>query len=590
MLTPNQRKAVEHTYGPMMVTAGPGSGKTRVLTERVSRLVTLTDPSRIAVFTFARKAAGEMKTRFLKLTDNKEADQVRFGTFHSLFFQWLKAWGCLDPDIRIVEDSDRLEFLDSCGWDPDRISAFLNVRGDGSLEEITALMPDEYAAWKRKHKAIDFTDILTMTDEVMETHCFYKDIDFFLIDEFQDIDPLQYRIVRHMVCPRGEERKANLFVVGDEDQSIYAFRGSDPEIFLHFQEDFPGCRRIDLDTNFRCASSITEGSQKLILHNRHRFQKTIVPAPGAPHGKIKVLAYFDEKEEARSLCRHLTRQRLKEPTMETAILCRTRAQCRRIRSYLEQEGCPCRRPPETSEGSLDGIFDDTVDEDQGSRREVVLVKRDMEDLIRLAMNPCDKECMENALPLLKVLADNPEWRRCPAGEELLEFLVRQPAVSLKDSLEISEIRDTMKAIRSKDMDFLQSCRMIWLHSDYLAQAAKRLQRKGLGWPQLIRQMRQLFREGKNPVTVLTMHGAKGLEFDQILLPGLAEGKCPRKEAIEEDEKAAKQGTEETALEEERRLFYVAVTRAKKRLVLSYYQGMGQEPSRFLKEMGLVGED
>ncbi len=584
MLTPQQRLAVEHVYGPMMVTAGPGSGKTRVLTERVRRLMAVTDPCRIAVFTFARKAAREMQDRFLSMTDEKNADMVRFGTFHSIFFGWLKEWGCLKADVHIVEESERLEFLYDRGWDPDRILAFFDDKGDGSLEEITALMPEEYASWKRARNAIDFTDILTMTDRVMEDHCLYKDIDFFLIDEFQDIDPLQYRIVRHMVCPPGGEGKANLFVVGDEDQSIYAFRGSDPGIFLHFQEDFPGCRRVDLDTNFRCASLITGYSQKLIRHNEHRFDKTIKPAPGAPDGSVTVLAYFDEKEEARSLCRRLSRQRWFRPGKNTAVLCRTRAECRRMMEYLQQEGCPYQSPLVAAEEEDPSADNTAGPSDQGRKREVILVRRDMEDLIRFAKNPCDKNCLENALPLLKVLADNPEWRRCPEGEDLLGYLLKQPTVSLKDAMEISELKDTLEVVRrQKDGDFLKNCRLIWLHTDYLSQASKRLKRKGLGWPQLIRQMLRLYDQGKDPVAVLTMHGAKGLEFDRVILPGLAEGKCPRKEAIE---KAERGGQEESAMEEERRLFYVAVTRAKKKLVLSYYRGMGRGASRFLKEMGL----
>lgn len=503
-----------HVSGPMLVTAGPGSGKTTVLTLRIQHLLNFMEPEQIAVFTFSRKSASDMKKRFAALTDQETAQRVCFGTFHSVFYRWLVSHGVL-------------------------------VKGAAASGEIT------------------YEDVLTLTQEHMESWRMWESCGAFLIDEFQDINAQQFDIVRKMVSPPGGESRANLFVVGDEDQSIYAFRGSDPSLFVHFADYFPGCQRVDLSVNFRCANEITRLSQKLIRHNKNRFDKTIRAKEGAGEGSIRCFSYFDEREEARCLAMKIERELANgKKREEAAVLCRTRAEAGRVARALREAGVPV-------------IVPDEVDITEG--RQGVFVKEDLDDMIRFGQEPARNDLylrMWQIFPKLCLVSD---WRRY-RGKPILKTLCDSTGLDLAQKEEMEELDEALE--RASGMSRKDAYRYLLLNTGYLREALRKLRKQDMGLRELIGQVRELFHPSSQRIKVMTVHGAKGLEFDNVYVTGLSEGFFPRKEAFQSEER----------LEEERRLLYVAVTRARRNLTLSWYEGMGTPPSRFLKEMGLLTEE
>ncbi len=545
MLTKEQEAAVMHVYGPMMVVAGPGSGKTMVLTQRIKHLLSYTKPERILVITFAKKAAEEMQHRFAKLADEQTAKKVTFGTFHAVFYQWLREWNVVSRSVKVLEEETQQELWRELGWDMEDVPAFLLCQRDAAMR---------YQAEKRRRNLIDFEDMIQLMEREIGKHDMRQRYDFFLIDEFQDINPQQYRIVQQMV---GRE-SPNLFIVGDEDQAIYAFRGSDPEIFLQFPKDFPDCNRVDLTLNFRCQGKIVEAAKELILHNRKRFDKSIQAY--RPEGEpIRVRTNFDDRQEARYIRDQILKQRRQGfKYKEMAVLCRTNAQLRRIAAALQEGGIPC-ECRETWE-----IAD---------KPEELLIEQDLELFWRLSRNMADREAFQGGLRTLPMLQEAGNWRRVPEGrgimdgilEQRMEAQVRREIEELKRRLEIGA-----KMSRERAFGY-------WLlQTDYLSYAYEKAKRRGMSRIGVWRQLKQMWREMKGEkggVFLATMHGAKGLEFDWVWIAGLNEGQVPRREAVAKGD-----------LEEERRLLYVAMTRARKRLTLSYHDGLGMKPSRFLKEI------
>lgn len=569
MLSEKQLMAVGHTYGPMLVSAGPGAGKTGVLVERVKRLLRLTEPERIVVITFARKAAEEMRARFEKLTDRETADKVCFGTFHSVFLSWLKAWGVIDRDVRILDEDEKERFLEdkSLGG----AEALFSLKRDGKREvrEMRELLVKAYEEYKRELHAIDFEDILMLMDRAAEIHHPYLDHDFFLVDEFQDINEIQYRTLKKICAPKGRENTANLFVVGDEDQCIYAFRGSRPELFLNFEKDFPGCQRVDLTVNYRSSGEIVRASSMLIVHNKMRFEKHLVPCERKDRerkkGTVRLLSSFDEREEALSVGRDILRSfPLGKVKRSVCILTRTRSEGVKIAWELKEMG-------------IDVEYDETWDispTGEKKKRDQVIMTEEVEEILRYLKKEEDwSDPLGEMLPVL-YRAGNPELTE--KGKNRVKGLLGQDWISALDRQELEEI----EKICEEPTVF-----KVLFHTSYLSQASERMKNRGMTKGDMLRQMARMRekylkdRDGRKKassrekVRVMTMHGAKGLEFDRVYVCGLVKDRMPRKEA--QDEKG---------MEEERRLLYVAMTRAKKELILSTYLGLETEASVFVKEV------
>ena len=295
----SQQQAICHVDGPMLVLAGPGSGKTATITERTYQLIHTShiNPSNILVITFTKAAANEMKQRFEQRNNNRNG-KVTFGTFHAIFFMVLKlAYGYSSANIvtdeqkyqamREIISHFNLEYRDENEFLNGLFSEISMIKNSRiSLEyfyssqcgsDIFRKIYAKYDAFLKRSHLIDFDDMLLMTYELFQQRpdilsAWQKKYKYILVDEFQDINQIQYDIVRMLALPEN-----NLFMVGDDDQSIYRFRGSKPEIMMHIPEDYPNLKQIELDVNYRCEKSIVEESLRLIANNKERFFKKVNP-------------------------------------------------------------------------------------------------------------------------------------------------------------------------------------------------------------------------------------------------------------------------------------------------------------------------
>ena len=312
-----QEQAIRHNEGPMMILAGPGSGKTTVITQRIKYLTESLNinPADILVITFTRAAAEEMKERYIRLTGN--ASRVTFGTFHSIFFRILKlayrytAQNIVRPEqqmqlIRELAGKEELELEDENEFISSILSEISSVKGEmiDLRHYYSRNCPDEtfrricsgYEEQMRRLGLIDFDDMMVMCRQLFLERqdilaAWQRRYRYILIDEFQDINRLQYEIIRMIAEPEN-----NLFIVGDDDQSIYRFRGAKPEIMLGFERDYPGAGRILLDVNYRCTEEIAGPAMRLIENNEKRFSKKI-RTNGARGKQIITRIWQDSFEE-----------------------------------------------------------------------------------------------------------------------------------------------------------------------------------------------------------------------------------------------------------------------------------------------------
>ena len=300
-LNKSQAEAASHTTGPMLVLAGPGSGKTLTITERTKFLISRQgiDPSRILVVTFTKAAAAEMRERFCRQMGGKKYP-VTFGTFHAVFFQVLKhAYGFHGGNI--IREEQRYQFMgetiqrmhleyeDEKEFIGELLGEISLMKNTGiSLEhyypkacakEIFEQVFREFDGKMKEKRLIDFDDMLVYCYELFTQRedilsAWQRKFQYILIDEFQDINRLQFDIVRMLALPEN-----NIFAVGDDDQSIYRFRGAKPELMLGFGKAYPDARQVLLDVNYRCAEPVVEASLRLISHNTKRFKKRFCPVP-----------------------------------------------------------------------------------------------------------------------------------------------------------------------------------------------------------------------------------------------------------------------------------------------------------------------
>lgn len=321
-----QSMAVRHNKGPMMVLAGPGSGKTTVIVGRIQNLVEKqgVNPSNILVITFTKAAAKEMEERYLALEQESSGGRVSFGTFHSVFFRVLKLAYQYDG-ANIVREEQKVQFIreemGKLSLDVEDEKEFIHsilgeisaVKGEmipldhyyskNCSEEIFKSLYKSYEEQMRRQGLLDFDDMLVMCCQLFRERkdilsAWQRKYQYILIDEFQDINRIQYEVVRMMALPEN-----NLFIVGDDDQSIYRFRGAKPELMLGFMKDYPQAKQILLDMNYRSTPQIVNRAGLLIQHNKTRFPKAIraVKGNGKPvitnvfqNGTLEVVAICEE--------------------------------------------------------------------------------------------------------------------------------------------------------------------------------------------------------------------------------------------------------------------------------------------------------
>lgn len=605
-----QQKAVCHETGPMLVLAGPGSGKTTVLLCRISRLLErgLAKPQEILALTFSKAAAEEMKSRFENLNG---ASGVSFGTFHSIFFRILRSRYGWNVE-QIFQEEERRSILrnsiEAEKWDiPDLeeyISQFFSQLSlmNSELEQPNRFtpvgMPVEefrklyraYEGYKERHEKLDFDDMLTQCYQLLREDAAVREYwqrkyKFILVDEFQDVNQAQFACLQILA-----EKHQNLFVVGDDDQSIYAFRGARPDFLLHFPTLYPAAKKVTLNTNYRSTERIVNLAERVIGNNEVRFVKNM-KGIGEAGDKVTFFLAEDAAKEAAHIAEKIGRF-LDEgvPLTEIAVIYRTNLQGGAFARELYKRGIPY-----DLRDNSGNVYEHWVAKDLLAY--LLLAENEESDsaLRRILNKPkryIGKDLLAEAEAMPYTLLRS--FFVCPSlkgwQEENLENLridlnqirKRTPYDALKYIRKVigyDEYLEEFAAYRRTSAQVLQEI------ADEIMETAKdcadvRSFREQL--ERLSLQMKEQSRkkgQKRNGVALMTMHGAKGLEFRAVFLPSLVEGIVPHEKGMD-------------TVAEERRLFYVAMTRASEKLCLSaILQRYEKErkPSRFLAEMGLDAE-
>lgn len=605
-----QQKAVCHETGPMLVLAGPGSGKTTVLLCRISRLLErgLAKPQEILALTFSKAAAEEMKSRFENLNG---ASGVSFGTFHSIFFRILRSRYGWNVE-QIFQEEERRSILrnsiEAEKWDiPDLeeyISQFFSQLSlmNSELEQPNRFtpvgMPVEefrklyraYEGYKERHEKLDFDDMLTqcyqlLREDVAVREYWQRKYKFILVDEFQDVNQAQFACLQILA-----EKHQNLFVVGDDDQSIYAFRGARPDFLLHFPTLYPAAKKVTLNTNYRSTERIVNLAERVIGNNEVRFVKNM-KGIGEAGDKVTFFLAEDAAKEAAHIAEKIGRL-LDEgvPLTEIAVIYRTNLQGGAFARELYKRGIPY-----DLRDNSGNVYEHWVAKDLLAY--LLLAENEESDsaLRRILNKPkryIGKDLLAEAEAMPYTLLRS--FFVCPSlkgwQEENLENLridlnqirKRTPYDALKYIRKVigyDEYLEEFAAYRRTSAQVLQEI------ADEIMETAKdcadvrnfreQLERLSLQMKEQSRKKGQK----RNGVALMTMHGAKGLEFRAVFLPSLVEGIVPHEKGMD-------------TVAEERRLFYVAMTRASEKLCLSaILQRYEKErkPSRFLAEMGLDAE-
>ncbi|MBO4289799.1 MAG: ATP-dependent helicase [Lachnospiraceae bacterium] len=477
-----QIRAIQVNKGPALILAGPGSGKTTVIVHRVQNLIRSygVSPENILVLTFTRAAAAQMRQRAVQLF-GKDAEGVTYGTFHSVFYRILKQEWNISED-RVITQEKKMELLrqitaliprglsdgqlkkleEEIGLLRRRTAEGKSLSSELLTEQELRFVFDVYVGWLRRYDMVDYDEMIDRTKDLLlgneKSRLAWRErYKYILVDEFQDIDRQQYELVRLLAHPAD-----NLFVVGDDDQSIYGFRGAGTGIVQDFAKDYPKAARVLLAQNYRSTPQILYAAGQVIQNNRKRFAKKLVTKnPDGPRVQIRI--YEDAAGEAIGMAAEIKKMlQAGVPSREIAVLVRVNAQKKSLALALKKAGIEVQEEEEEREEGGQGA----------------------------AAKPGQDKSRSAAAK--------------SAGEE-----------------------------NAQDAD-------------------------------------------RSGIRLLTMHGAKGLEFDKVFLPNVCEGLNPYRRA--------KTGEE---IEEERRLFYVAMTRAKTGLVISWPKNMwnrSQEASRFIREM------
>ena len=577
-----QTQAIMHKDGPMMVLAGPGSGKTTVITHRVQYLTKEygIDPGDILVITFTRAAAGEMRERYEALTGG--GSRVTFGTFHSIFFRILKLAYRYTAD-NIVREEQQMQFVrelaQAGGLEPEDenefaasiLSEISSVKGERiALEHYyskncpDAVFRQLYAGYEEKMRRaglIDFDDMMVLCLELFTER---KDIlsawqrryRYILIDEFQDINRLQYEIVRMLAKPED-----NLFIVGDDDQSIYRFRGAKPEIMLGFERDYMGAGRILLDVNYRSTEEIVAPALRLIGENQKRFSKAIHTT--GRHGKNVITKLWqDPGEENLAIAREiqLYLQSGVRPG-DIAVLYRTNAGPRFLMEKLMEYNLPFR-----TRDTVPNLYEHWISRNILTYIRIAMGSRAREDILQVINRP-KRYISRDAMPdetvsfeKMKAFYAEKDWiaERIESLEGDLRAIARMSPLAA-----VNYIRQGM----GYDEYLIEYAAFRRMRPEELLETADELKESAAGFKtfdewfahidaykeELLRQAAQR-RTETDAITLATMHSAKGLEFPIVYILDANEGITPHSRAMLDED-----------MEEERRLFYVAMTRAKTRL-------------------------
>lgn len=600
-----QKKAVTYGNGPCLVLAGPGSGKTLTIVNRIKYLIEeyKVRPEEILVVTFTRFAAAEMKSRLCALM-GKQTLPVTVGTFHGIYYGILK-WAYRMGQQNILSEEEKYQILRSAAGKQkmevfDEEDFIQDIAAEIGKIKNNRIDPDEFVSEKcsadafreiyreyerqrKKLRKIDFDDMLVLCCELFTSRpdvlaAWQKKFRYILIDEFQDINRIQYDVIRMLALPEN-----NLFVVGDDDQAIYGFRGADSSLMFRFREDYPEAAQILLGTNYRSTANIVRNSLKVIEHNEHRFQKDL-KASRDNGACIHVQELKDPNEEAQYILDEIEKKEQEGTAPEKiAVLFRIHTDARPVVEALLE-----RHISFQMKEHLPNLYNHFIGKDIQAYFRLALGERKRQDFLQVMNRPkryigrdslsgntvsfeeirkfyCDREWMmdrvdqfEWDVKMLKKMAPYAaiQYIRKRIGyDDFLKDYALTHNVNKADLFDVlSEIEEAAKPYASIEDWFVH----VQEYTEML---------------RLKERQRSLKQEG---VRLMTIHAAKGLEFDAVFLIEANEGRIPYKKAKTEKE-----------TEEERRLFYVAMTRAKDLLKICYVKtknGKEVSPSRFVEEL------
>jgi DNA helicase-2/ATP-dependent DNA helicase PcrA len=627
-LNPEQRAAVETIDGPLLVLAGAGTGKTRVLTTRFAHILMSRRafPNQVLAVTFTNKAAREMKDRVSAILGSP-AEGLWLGTFHALCARMLRRHAelvGLTSNFTILDTDDQMRLLkqvmeaagiDQKRWPPQGLMAIIQRWKDRGLTppRITPAEDSDYAnnraralyaGYQDRLKALnaaDFGDLLMHVTEILRSNPdvlaqYHRMFRYILVDEYQDTNLVQYLWLR-LLAQHPDPNHRNICCVGDDDQSIYSWRGAEIENILRFEKDFPGAHIVRLESNYRSTKPILAAAAGLIAHNAGRLGKTLRPGRRDAEGeKVQVVSLWDSEEEARMVGGRIEGARREGHALaEMAILVRTGSQTRAFEERLITLGIPYRvvggqkfyeRAEIRDAMAYLRVLNQPAD-DLAFERIVNTPKRGLGDTAIRAMH--DLARMEG-VPLLVAadrLSSSQTMRPKPrlALRELLEGFARWRealpreghvvvAATLLDESGYTEMWKLDKTPEAPGrLDNLKELVRAMGEFESLAGFLEHVA--------LVMESDQS--ADADRVSLMTLHAAKGLEFDTVFLPGWEEGLFPHQRSLDE--------SGDKGLEEERRLAYVGITRARKHCIIShaanrrtYANWSSAIPSRFLEEL------
>lgn len=610
-----QKSAIHFKDGPALVLAGPGSGKTTVIVNRIISLIKehSVSPSSILVITFTKAAAKSMRQRFLSLTGESYVS-VTFGTFHAVFFSMLRhaynysAGSIIKADIqynyiRNAAMGFELEYPDENEMVTGIISEISRVKSNrlciDTYEAVSCpaatfrLIYKKYENMLISRRMIDYDDMIIMCYELLSKRADYRKAwqdkyKYILVDEFQDINKAQYDTIKLIAG-----KQDNLFVVGDDDQSIYAFRGSKPDIMLGLSTEYRDIVQMYLNTNYRCSSEIVAGARSLIEYNKVRFAKDIRSC-GMCSGRIKVCKMADIEEEALYLSkevRELIADGIKPE--EIAVISRTNIISNIYYTRLNSDGVACRTLT-----AVHNIYDSWLMQDIAAYMRLSQGMYDKENAVRIINKPSRyikralitqpfnfehlRKCYDGDEGLIKIINDmqfdikmlshmspyaavNYILKGIGYEDYINEEIIRKRLNKEEVYAKLTEI----KTLSRKYMDIKQ-----WLK--YIDEQAEKTEQENKSDKRQGNQKNSDEKDSAGAVNIYTMHSCKGLEFKAVFIMDVCEGIIPYNKAVLDNE-----------IEEERRLMYVAMTRAKEKLYLVYpikRYGHDTAASRFISEI------
>lgn len=600
-----QTKAICHKNGPAMVLAGPGSGKTLVITRRVEYLIKKygVRPEQILVITFTKAAAKEMRERFAKITKD-DRFPVTFGTFHGIYYGILKwayrmnASNIFSEEEKMMllreviagmelEIEDEKEFLQGIASEIGQIKnnrlSLEEYESSNCSDQMFRQIYEEYERRRKLLKKIDFDDMLVLCYELFQKRpdilqMWQKKFQYILIDEFQDINQVQYDVIRMLALPEN-----NLFIVGDDDQSIYRFRGARPEIMLGFSKDYPNAKSIILDVNYRSTKAVVSAARRVIERNKNRYQKEFITV-NEQGDNVHIQEVRHPVEES-----HYVREQIAkavaagtEPS-QIAVLYRTNTEPRAlVETFMEYH------IPFQMKEHLPNLYEHFIGRDFQAYMRMALGGRDRGDFLMIMNRPnryigrdsvdrgeisfenlrkyyMEKDWMVDRIDQLevdlKVISRMTPYAAIQYIRKSVGYDLFLNEYAIKRKMKLEDLQELIREMEERAKEFKTI-------EEWFAHIEK--------YTEELRLQAVTRTENRNAVSLMTFHAAKGLEYDTVFIIGANEDVTPYKKAELPEE-----------MEEERRMFYVAMTRAKKHLTISYVReknGKAMEQSRFLGEL------